>query len=96
MLTLATFNMLFRMALKFFGKVLFCFWLITFDARESRRKTAHFFVDLNWMHLLTKFHADQRSLRGLNVTKTDISAILNLLIFLKKLEKTTLLVSFFA
>ncbi len=30
------------------------------------------FVDLNEVHLLTKFHADQRSLRGLKLKKNDI------------------------
>ncbi len=51
------------------------FWkttLITyFEASLLRGKNHALFVDLNEMHLLTKVHAEQRSLRGSKVKKSD-------------------------
>ncbi len=61
----------------------FCFWLMTFEPRELHGKTTHF-VDLNEMHLPSKFHIDMRSLRDSEGQK---AAILNLWILPKICSK---------
>ncbi len=63
------------MLITFFGKMLFYVLLITFKAKMFRRKNQPLFVDFNEMHLLTKFHADQRSSKGRAVKKAIFSAI---------------------
>ncbi len=47
------------------------------------------------MHLLTKFHADQRSLRGLKVKKNDIFLHFEFFKFSEKIRETTLFMSLF-
>ncbi len=64
---------------RFFQGALLCF----IEARELRRKNVSLFVDLKEMHLLSKFHADRKSLRRSNVKMVTFSAILNIVIFLK-------------
>ncbi len=87
---------LFRMALEFFrydhGKgvkyqlTLLEKWIISKQGCYAE-KTIHFFVDLNEMHLLTKFHANQRSLGGLKVTKIFLFCHFEFIDFGEKFEK---------
>jgi hypothetical protein len=75
--------------LKSFGKGDFlCFWLITFEPIEFHRKNQSLFVDLNEMHLFSKFYVDTRSLMG-SGQKPQFFAILNLRI-LPKIHKLIL------
>ncbi len=45
------------------------FLLITFEVRELQENSLPLFVELNEMHIPTKFHAERRLLRGSKVLK---------------------------
>ncbi len=58
---------------KIVGKVHFlCFWQITFEQSELKGKNPPPFVDLNEMHMPSKFHVNTRLLRRSKGKKASI------------------------